>query len=155
MSYTLPERPDDGEGSETGIVGLGMASETQRHRKMEEKIREIYDCTLLAGDDPLVIWYNHVIDKTVAELTAADVARCIRQRLFVEKAYELLLAYLLHNPYEEDIYEGELLDKATEVDDALITKYEAIIVEIIDSAEEFINEHEWVCEEEKANIRNQ
>lgn len=123
--------------------------------KWKKKIREIYDCTLLTGDDPLVIWYNHVIDKTVAELTAADVARCIRQRLFVEKAYELLLAYLLHNPYEEDIYEGELLDKATEVDDALITKYKAIIVEIIDSAEKFINEHEWVCEEEKANIRNQ
>ena len=27
MSYTLPERPDDGERSEAGIVGLGTASE--------------------------------------------------------------------------------------------------------------------------------
>lgn len=100
-----------------------------------------------------MIWYNHVIDKTVAELTVADVARCIRQRLFVEEAYELLLAYLLHNPHEGDIYEGELMDKTTEVDDALITKYKATIVEIIDSAEKYINEHEWVCEEDKAEYK--
>lgn len=46
-----------------------------------------------------------------------------------------------------------MLDKATEVDDALITKYKATIVEIIDNAEKFINEHEWVCEEEKAEYK--
>lgn len=120
---------------------------------MEEKIREMYDCAPLTGDDPLVIWYNHVIDKTVAELTVADVARCIRQRLFVENAYEALLAYLLHNPYEGDVYEGELMDKATEVDDELITKYKATIVEIIDAAEKFINEHEWVCKEDKTEYK--
>lgn len=65
-------------------------------------------------------------------------------------SYYQLIYCIIH---EEDIYEGELLDKATEVDDALITKYKATIVEIIDSAEKFINEHEWVCEEEKAEYK--
>lgn len=117
---------------------------------MEEKIKDIYDCDPLTGEDPLVIWYNHVINKTVAELTVADVARCIRQELFVEKAYEVLLAYLLHNPYEGDVYEGELMDKAVEVDEDLIIKYKTTISEIIKRAESFINENEWICEEDKA-----
>ena len=116
---------------------------------MEEKIKDIYDCTPLPGEDPLVIWYNHVINKTVAELTVADVARCIRQELFVEKAYEVLLAYLLHNPYEGDVYEGELMDKAVEVDDELIIKHKTTIIEIIDKAESFISRYEWICEEDK------
>lgn len=117
---------------------------------MEEKIKELYNCTPLTGEDSLVIWYNRVIDKTVAELTVADVARCIRQELFVEKAYEVLLAYLLHNPYEGDVYEGELMDKAVEVDDELIIKHKITITEIIDKAESFISGYEWVCEEDKA-----
>ena len=117
---------------------------------MEEKIKEIYDCTPLTGEDSLVIWYNHVINKTVAELTVADAARCIRQGLFVEKAYEVLLAYLLHNPYEGDVYEGELMDKAIEVDDELIIKHKTTIIEIIERAEFFISGYEWICEEDKA-----
>ena len=30
---------------------------------MEEKIRDLYNCNKLIGDDPLVIWHNQVIEK--------------------------------------------------------------------------------------------
>ena len=106
---------------------------------MEEKIKDIYNCSPLKGDDPLIIWYNSVIEKKVSELTVADVARCIRQGLFVEKAYEVLLAYLMHNPYEGDVYEGELMEKASEVDLALIKKHKTTLTKIIEKAKSFIN----------------
>ena len=83
---------------------------------MEEKIKELYNCDKLKGDDSLVIWYNQVIEKTADELTVSDVARCIRQNLFLETAYEMLMVYLLQNPYEGDVYEGELIGKACEID---------------------------------------
>lgn len=83
---------------------------------MEEKIKDIYDCTPLKGDDPLVIWYNQVINKTMDELTVTDVARCIRQNLFLELAYKMLIVYLLHDPYEGDKYKDEFMDKLVEMD---------------------------------------
>lgn len=30
---------------------------------MEEKIRDLYNCNKLIGDDSLVIWHNQVIEK--------------------------------------------------------------------------------------------
>ena len=83
---------------------------------MKEKIKDLYNCKKLSGDDPLVTWHNQVMEKKVYELSISDVARCIRQNLFLESAYEMLLVYLLHNPYAGDVYEGELMDKAGEID---------------------------------------
>lgn len=116
---------------------------------MEEKIKDIYNCTRLNGNDSLLIWYNQVIEKTVAELTVADVARCIRQELFVEKAYEVMLAYLLHNPYAGDVYEGELIEKASEVDKTIIIRHKTTLCEIIEKAKIFIDEYDWLCDEDK------
>ena len=122
---------------------------------MKEKIKDIYSCRPLYenhplyGSDPLVVWHNQVIEKYADELTIADVARCIRQNVFVEKAYEMLLVYLLNNPYEGDIYDGELMDKASEVDKDIIVKYKKTIAEIIENAEQFIHTYDWQYEEDK------
>ena len=116
---------------------------------MEQRIREIYNCEKIEGNDPLVQWYNAVIEKHVDELTISDVARCIRQNIFIESAYEVLLAYLLQNPYEGDVYEGELMDKAGKVDKNIIIKYKETILEIINIAQEFIKTYDWICEEDK------
>ena len=70
---------------------------------MKEKIKDLYNCKKLSGDDPLVTWHNQVMEKKVYELSISDVARCIRQNLFLESAYEMLLVYLLHNPYAGDV----------------------------------------------------
>ena len=116
---------------------------------MEEKIKELYNCDKLKGDDSLVIWYNQVIEKTADELTVSDVARCIRQNLFLETAYEMLMVYLLQNPYEGDVYEGELIDKACEIDLKYLLGHRDTISEIISRARQFIKTNEWDCEEDK------
>ena len=110
----------------------------------------IYNCEKLVGDDPLVIWHNQVIEKSVDELTISDVARCFRQKIFLDEAYEMLLIYLLHNPYEGDIYKGELMDKACEIEEKYIIKYKNTIKKIIKAAYEFIQIYAWENEEDKA-----
>lgn len=117
---------------------------------MEEKLKEIYGCTKLTGSDSLVNWYNQVIEKPIDELTIADVARCIRQNLFGEAAYEMLLVYLLHDPYAGDVYAGELMEKVSEADPKFITKHRNTISEIIEQANRFIKNHTWEFDEDRA-----
>ena len=114
-----------------------------------KKIREIYSCDRLEGDDPLVIWHNEVIEKCPNELTASDVARCVRQKLFLEVAYETLLKFLLQDPYAGDLYAGELLEKASEVDQEYIKKHRDEITEIVNLADEFARVHEWESIDDK------
>ena len=116
---------------------------------MSEKIKDIYNCMPLSGDDPLVIWHNEIIEKCPDELSVLDVARCVRQKLFMDVAYEKLLKFLLQDPYAGDLYAGELLEKASEVDKEYIKKHRKTIAEIINLAGEFAKVHEWERSEDK------
>lgn len=116
---------------------------------MEKKIKEIYGCKKIVGDDKLVIWHNQVIEKKLEELTISDVARCIRQNLFLESAYDMLLVYLLHNPYVGDVYEGEFMDKACEIKYEYVVDHKEILLEIVKKSHAFIDTYDWQCEEDK------
>ena len=116
---------------------------------MEEKIKDVYKVEKLKGNDSLVEWHNSVIEKTETELTVADVARCIRQNIFVEVAYEMLIVYLMHDSYAGDMFPGELMEKASEVGSELILKYSNSLKEIIEKAEIFIENNNWECEEDR------
>ena len=120
---------------------------------MEEKIKDLYKCDSLDGNDPLVIWHNRVIEKNVDELTVEDVARCIRQNIFMDSAVEMMLVYLLHNPYEGDAFGGELMEKAGEIDLKYIEKYKGTISEIIEKAYRFIKTNEWESKEDKLEYK--
>ncbi len=113
------------------------------------KIREIYNVKKLSGNDSLVEWHNNVIEKTEAELTVLDVARCIRQNLFVEAAYERLIVYLMQDPFAGDMYPGELMEKAVDVDAEIIRKHSHSLKEVIKKAELFINDNKWELEDER------
>ncbi|MCR5847844.1 MAG: hypothetical protein K6G75_06960 [Lachnospiraceae bacterium] len=117
--------------------------------KLKEKIKEIYNAEKLSVNDSLIEWHNNVIEKTQAELTISDVARCIRQNIFVETAYEMLLVYLTQDPLAGDMYLGELMEKAREVDKQLILKHSKSLQDIIIIAEAFIQDNEWELEDEK------
>ena len=112
---------------------------------MDKKIRDIYHTEAITTDldDTLVEWHNNVIEKTVDQLTKEDVARCIRQDIFVESATEALLGYLLGDPLAGELYEGELMEKAADIDEAVMRKYSKIIRKIVRSARETLKNHEW------------
>lgn len=49
----------------------------------KRKIKEIYNCMSIASNEelyPLQKWYNQLIEKTIVEITVADVLRMIRQK---------------------------------------------------------------------------
>lgn len=121
---------------------------------MEEKIKDLYKCERLNSDDPLAVWHNQVIEKSEDELTVSDVARCIRQNLFMETAVEMMLVYLLHNPYIGDVYDGELMDKTGEIDVKYLMNHKDTVSEIIEKAYRFIESYEWECEEDKNEYKN-
>ena len=116
---------------------------------MEVKIKDIYNAEKLSGNDSLVEWHNNVIEKTEAELTVSDVARCIRQNLFVETAYEMLIVYLMQDPFAGDMYPGELMEKAGDVDAEIMRKHSRSLKELIKKAELFIKDNKWELEDER------
>ena len=49
----------------------------------KRKIKEIYNCVAIVSNEelyPLQKWYNQLIEKTIDEITIADVLKMIRQK---------------------------------------------------------------------------
>ncbi len=74
------------------------------------KIKDIYDCVAIISDEelyPLQKWYNQLIDKTIPEITVADVLRMIRQKQFINLAMSKAIKYLKDNVFIGESYDGE------------------------------------------------
>ena len=62
----------------------------------------------------------------------------------------MLLVYLLNNPYAGDVYGGELMDKAADIDREYLLQHKKTVSEIIKNAGNFIETYEWEVEEDKS-----
>ena len=93
----------------------------RRYKLMEDKrkIKEIYNCISIASNEelyPLQKWYNQLIEKTIAEITVADVLRMIRQKEFTNLAMSKAINFLQEDVFVGESYEGELFEKVSEMD---------------------------------------
>ena len=61
-------------------------------------------------------WYNQLIEKTIAEITVEDVLRMIRQKEFTNLAVSKAINFLKEDVFVVELYEGELLEKLSEMD---------------------------------------
>lgn len=87
----------------------------------DRKIKDIYVCDYIQESGelyPLQKWYNQVIDKNVFEISVADVLRMMRQNEFMELAISKAIFFLRDNPFEGEMYEGELINNFSEVIDS-------------------------------------
>ena len=115
-----------------------------------DTIRAIYNVEELKGDDySLVKWHNDVINKTVDELTCADVARMLRQGLFLETALSKAIEMLMADPFVGELYTGELIESLSEVDRESLSERKSDINNIVKEAEKDINSVPWGYPEEK------
>ncbi len=74
------------------------------------KIKDIYDCVAIISDKelyPLQKQYNQLIDKTIPEITVADVLRMIRQKQFINFAMSKAIKFLQDNVFTGELYDGE------------------------------------------------
>ena len=75
-------------------------------------IKEIYNCEYFSKDNEqysIPAWHNKVIDKKITELSVFDVARMLRQKVFIEVGVNRAIAFLYEDPFAGDIFIGELL----------------------------------------------
>lgn len=118
----------------------------------KRKIKEIYNCsyTIPEGEVyPLQSWYDQLINKSIDELEVLDILRMIRQNEFLDLAISEAIKYLKKNPFVGDMYEGEVLEKLSELDISHLMTYIDEIDNIFKKALDENRTHEWLCEEEK------
>lgn len=122
----------------------------------KRKIKEIYKCNYIISDEklyPLQRWYNELIDKTINEVTVADVLRMMRQKEFLELAMKRAIEFLQENVFVGETYDGELLEKISDMNPSFLKVYSDNLETVLKNALNMINIHEWSYEGEKEEFK--
>ena len=120
------------------------------------KIKDIYDCVAIISDEelyPLQKWYNQLIDKTLSEITVADVLRMIRQKQFINPAMSKAIKFLQDDVFIGESYDGEMLEKISEMDSSFLMSYTEDLKSITKDALEKSVIHEWSYDGEKDEFK--
>lgn len=110
------------------------------------KIKDIYDCVAIISQEelyPLEKWYNQLIDKTIFEITVEDVIRMIRQKQFISLAMSKAIKFLQDDVFIGEAYDGEMLEKISEMDSSLLISYADDLKNIVQNALDKSVTHEW------------
>lgn len=117
----------------------------------KRKIKELYNCEyIVSGEElyPLQKWYNQLINKTNNEITVADVLRMIRQKVFVELAISKAMEFLKDNVFAGEVYDGEMLEKISEIDASFLKYHSHELKSILIDAMNKSETHDWSYEGE-------
>lgn len=120
------------------------------------KIKEIYDCAAIVSDEelyPLQKWYNQLIDKTIYEITVPDVLRMIRQKQWIDLAMSKAINLLKDDVFAGESFDGELLEKVSELDGSFLVSYADDLRNIIKNALEKCALHEWAYDGEEDELK--
>lgn len=120
------------------------------------KIKDIYDCTSILSDEelyPLQKWYNQLIEKSISEITVADVLRMMRQKEFIHLAMAKAIEFLQDNVFIGETYDGELLEKISEMDSSFLIAYTDDLKKILKNALEQNEIYEWSYDGEKDEFK--
>jgi cytidylate kinase len=123
---------------------------------VNRKIKEIYGCNYYPDSVTkiysLPAWHNRVIDKTVSELDELDVARMMRQDVFVECAVERALQFLREDPFAGELADAEFLVRMSKLDNKYLIPYKEELRELFLRAVEEKEEFEWMFEGDKEDF---
>ena len=121
------------------------------------KIKEIYDCVAIISDEelyPLQKWYNQLIDKIPSEISVAGVLRMIRQKELINLAMSKAINFLQDDVFIGEAYDGEMLEKISEMDSSFLMSYADDLRNIIKNASEKSVIHEWLYDGEEDEFKN-
>lgn len=121
----------------------------------ERKIKDIWGCSYIESETdlyPLQKWYNQLIDKKVSEIEVSDVLRMIRQNEFIDIAIPKAVKFLLENPFAGEMYEGELLEKMSNLERSVLKQYIQVLREVLEVALINNKTYEWLDEEERKDF---
>ena len=123
----------------------------------KRKIKEIYNCISIASNEelyPLQKWYNQLIEKTIAEITVADVLRMIRQKEFTNLAMSKAINFLQEDVFVGESYEGELFEKVSEMDSSFLISYADDLKNIINNALVKSKTRDWTYDGEEEEFKD-
>ena len=123
----------------------------------KRKIKEIYNCISITSNEelyPLQKWYNQLIEKTIAEITVADVLRMVRQIEFTNLAMSKAISFLQEDVFAGESYEGELLEKVSEMDSSFLISYADDLKNIINNALVKSETRDWTYDGEEEEFKD-
>ena len=123
----------------------------------KRKIKEIYNCISITSNEelyPLQKWYNQLIEKTIAEITVADVLRMVRQKEFTNLAMSKAISFLQEDVFAGESYEGELLEKVSEMDSSFLISYADDLKNIINNALVKSETRDWTYDGEEEEFED-
>ena len=123
----------------------------------KRKITEIYNCISISYNEelyPLQKWYNQLIEKTIAEITVEDVLRMIRQKEFTNLAVSKAINFLKEDVFVGELYEGELLEKVSEMDSSFLISYADDLKNIIKNALVKSETRDWIYAGEEEEFKD-
>ena len=123
----------------------------------KRKIKEIYNCISITSNEelyPLQKWYNQLIEKTIAEITVADVLRMVRQKEFTNLAMSRAISFLQEDVFAGESYEGELLEKVSEMDSSFLISYADDLKNIINNALVKSETRDWTYDGEEEEFKD-
>jgi hypothetical protein len=123
----------------------------------KRKIKEIYNCISITSNEelyPLQKWYNQLIEKTIAEITVADVLRMVRQKEFTNLAMSKAISFLQEDVFAGESYEGELLEKVSEMDSSFLISYADDLKNIINNALVKSETRDWTYDGEEEEFKD-
>lgn len=111
------------------------------------------DLQTLRYDSPLDQWFSQVVLKQVDGLLVDEIARMLRQGVYLDIAVPCAWNELLNDPFCGEMYEGELLTSLTRVladhpQERRLSLYKAFIGEV----ERQIEAHEWADDGDRADF---
>ena len=123
----------------------------------KRKIKEIYNCISITSNEelyPLQKWYNQLIEKTIAEITVEDVLRMVRQKEFTNLAMSKAISFLQEDVFAGESYEGELLEKVSEMDSSFLISYADDLKNIINNALVKSETRDWTYDGEEEEFKD-
>ncbi len=118
-------------------------------------LKEIYGYSYIEKPEyDLQLWFNRMLDKTEGELAQADVTRDMMQRMFLDTTLPLALAYLKADVFTGEYYKGNLLELVSKFDKEQLQPYKKKVQEIVKSARDEANKHNWEFESDTKEFKN-
>ena len=108
-------------------------------------------------EDGLTKWYNKIRQKRLSELSDGDIARAIRQKIFLTHTVPEAIRRLMINPVLGDLYDGEVMTALAEIDEDFwisdSRRSEAKpLIELIKSGNFLTSDYQWTFEDDEENF---
>jgi hypothetical protein len=107
------------------------------------------------NESSLSIWYDSVRNKRINELTDGDIARMVRQNLYLKYAVKEAIKRLRKNPIIGELFDGELLAVISRLDNEFwkqnseLSKEAFELVKLINVRTLIPKDFEWLSEDDE------